>query len=235
MKKLTPELRSQLAAEYVLGVLGSAARRRFERLMRADKALGDAVQYWEARFAGLTSALKPVEPSTGVWAMIERQTGGAPMADSDSPGFFERAGFWQLLAAAASVAAISLGIALRLGPAPAMPENAYVAVVADAKQKPMWIVTADAKKGMLTLKAIGSHQYPAEQDAELWLVMKDDPRPVSLGMLPRDGKMEMKLKSKMMPMIEHGIMVAVSMEPAGGSPTGQPTGPVVYQAAFVRS
>ena len=124
---------------------------------------------------------------------------------------------------------------MRLGPSPAVPQHAYVAVVADAKQKPMWIITADAKKGMLKLKAVGSHQWPASQDAELWLVMKDDPKPVSLGKLPHEGTMEMKLEKKMMPMIEHGIMVAVSMEPAGGSPTGQPTTPVVYQAAFVRS
>jgi anti-sigma-K factor RskA len=88
---------------------------------------------------------------------------------------------------------------------------------------------------MLKVKAMGEYPMPAGKDMELWLVMKDVPAPVSLGLLPHAGTMEKKLPPEMMPMIEHGVAVAVSMEPAGGSKTGLPTGPVVLSAPLVQS
>ena len=66
---------------------------------------------------------------------------------------------------------------------------------------------------------------PADRDLELWSLMRDDARPRSLGVLPMEGR---RMKATLAP----GTRLLVSLEPKGGSPTGQPTGPVLYGGAM---
>ena len=61
---------------------------------------------------------------------------------------------------------------------------------------------------------------------ELWLLPADRP-PVSLGLLEPAGDNRRPLTPEVERMLQAGAMLAVSLEPPGGSPTGQPTGPVV--------
>ena len=56
-----PDLQQRLAAEYVLGTLHGASRRRFEQLLATDPGLLQAVRYWEQRLHPWTSAARPVE------------------------------------------------------------------------------------------------------------------------------------------------------------------------------
>ena len=52
-------------------------------------------------------------------------------------------------------------------------------------------------------------------------------KPASLGVIPAEGKV-------VPPGIKAGTMLLVSLEPKGGSPTGQPTGPVLYAGKLSR-
>ena len=54
--------------------------------------------------------------------------------------------------------------------------------------------------------------------------------PVSLGLLPVEGRTKRDLTSAQQMALVNSAQVAVSIEPDGGSPTGLPTGPVVYTA-----
>ena len=48
----------------------------------------------------------------------------------------------------------------------------------------------------------------------------------------RGGKGKVELSEAQKVLIDKPIALAVSLEPKGGSPTGQPTGPVLYQRAL---
>jgi anti-sigma-K factor RskA len=66
---------------------------------------------------------------------------------------------------------------------------------------------------------------------ELWAITADG-KPISLGVIPADGSGKIELSEVQKVLITKPIALAVSLEPKGGSPTGQPTGPVLYQGAL---
>ena len=79
---------------------------------------------------------------------------------------------------------------------------------------------------------------PAGMDAggkapELWVIPADG-RPRSLGMIRERAAATMIVPVPMRAMIAGGVTLAVSLEPQGGSPTGQPTGPVVMSGTMSR-
>lgn len=57
--------------------------------------------------------------------------------------------------------------------------------------------------------------------------------PVSLGLLPSQGEAVLSVSAQALPLLERGAPLAVSIEPPGGSPTGQPAGPVAYQGKLI--
>ena len=79
MKYDNPDLQDILAAEYALGTLTGAARRRFERLMAADPALGRMVETWEQRLNALGGGLLPVAPPPELKLAIERRIAAEPI------------------------------------------------------------------------------------------------------------------------------------------------------------
>ncbi|AHE57494.1 hypothetical protein NX02_29665 [Sphingomonas sanxanigenens DSM 19645 = NX02] len=71
------------------------------------------------------------------------------------------------------------------------------------------------------------------KSAELWVIPAGG-QPVSLGLV-RPGEMNtLTIRAEIRPMINGEATLAISIEPAGGSPTGQPTGPVVAAGRVTR-
>jgi anti-sigma-K factor RskA len=89
---------------------------------------------------------------------------------------------------------------------------------------PVLLATAEPN-GMLSVRPDGTIAVPSDRDLELWELDAGETRPRSLGVLPATGR---QLAAALMP----GTQLLVSLEPRGGSPTGQPTGPVVYSGRF---
>jgi anti-sigma-K factor RskA len=58
-------------------------------------------------------------------------------------------------------------------------------------------------------------------------------KPVSLGLVGTDPMQELTISKELAPLINRASGLALSVEPAGGSPTGQPTGPVLYKGPCV--
>ena len=73
---------------------------------------------------------------------------------------------------------------------------------------------------------------PAGHDYELWALPKGA-SPVSLGVLPAEGASSRILTAIQKKALASSSQVAVSIEPIGGSPTGQPTGEVVFVAPLL--
>jgi anti-sigma-K factor RskA len=226
MRYEDPGLREQLAAEYVLGTMPSRSRRRFERLMTEDPALARVVAVWAERLAPIDAATAAEDPPARVWRAVEARIAadGAPPAPAH--GWFGSVPFWRGLALAATAAAAGLVIYVaaftgRPGP----PTPAVVAVLADQSGDPSWIAVAGPRRGEVSVSAVRSQGEDTRHSFELWSIAGGTPHPLGL-LRPQSGSAAIIRAAQLPP---PGDLLAVSLEPPEGSPTGLPTGPVVSQ------
>jgi anti-sigma-K factor RskA len=221
MKYDNPELKQRLAAEYVLGTLEGRARDRFIALLARDPDLQRITRHWESRLNAWGNALPPEKPPEQVWANIRARLG----IDFEPEPFFNLA-FWRYWAIGATLtAAILLGfIMLRPAPAPLL----ELAVISTPDGRPNWLVRLDPPHQRLTVSTL----FPVDVDAaanvlELWAVPEGKP-PVSLGLLRMHDKTAgLTLSARGAQALAMAGTLVISLEPAGGSPTGLPTGPVI--------
>jgi len=221
MKRDEPENLDLLAAEFVLGTLVGAARRSFARRRERDPFVDRRVRAWEERFAVLTMRQAPVAPSPAVWRAIEGRIGAAG-----------RNGWRALAAAAAVIAVLGLGWMLWQELRPGEPQA--TAVVASEAGAALWRVELAADGNHVEVATVGDVRYPDARSLELW-ALPADAAPVSLGLMPASGSVRLALDDRQRAALALAANVAVSDEPEGGSPTGAPTGPVLYVAALART
>jgi anti-sigma-K factor RskA len=222
--------RQALAAEYVLGSLRGPARRRFERLMAQRPDWREEVERWSEQLAGFAASVPEAPPAPAVWSRIRDRIEPSRMR-SAAPAALR---WWRTLAAVASLAAIVLAIALiaRGPPAVIAPQ---VALLKDEQARTGWVLSlAPGRSGRPELRAIVEGAAPiADRAFELWALPGAGAAPVSLGLLPAQGDAVLSVPEQVRPILEQGAALAVSVEPPGGSPTGQPTGPILYQGKLI--
>jgi anti-sigma-K factor RskA len=216
MNLLLGELPDRLAAEYVLGTLTGGARRRFDALLPAHPSLRQAVAGWEKRLLPMALRAEPVQPAQRTWAAIEDKLGWAPPARASS----WRLRFWQAFAAVATVAAVMLGTMTH---APQPTEAPMIVVLHATKGTETLVAGVSADRQQLSIQPLQKVALTPDRSLELWALKKDGP-PASLGVIASDRLTA--LSKKTLPKDTKGL--AVSLEPLGGSPTGAPTGPVLF-------
>ena len=222
-----PTLVDQLASAYVLGTLGVAARRRFERLLIERFDARAAAWAWETRLNRLGEAAPRIAPSPLLWQKIASRLEGAPPRTS----WWTSLALWRSWSVASSAAAVLVAV-LSLAPG-RMAGPDQVAVVSDAGAVPLWLVSADLESGTLTARAVNPPAAALGRVFELW-VLPAAGAPRSLGVLPVQGQtVDHSLGDELRVSFETASGLAVSVEPLGGSPTGVPTGAVVYQAPLL--
>ena len=215
MNVIRAELADRLAAEYVLGTLNGGARRRFDALLPAHPALRMAVAGWEKRLLPMALKSEPVQPPARVWSAIEDKLGWTPPAKASSL----RVRFWQAFAAAATVAAVVLGTST-----PHVRTEAPMIVVLHATKGSETIVAGlSPDRRQLSIQPLQKVALTPDRSLELWALKKDGP-PASLGVIAADKLTAVNKHA--LPADTKGL--AVSLEPLGGSPTGAPTGPVLF-------
>ena len=223
-----PQLADRLAAEYVAGTLRGPARRRFESLLPAHPMLREATRAWQARLMPLTAPITPVQPSGEVWRRISERIGGETPATRG--GAWNRLPFWRGLAAFASVAAIGLAVLLA-NPTPVPPPIVVVLAptgsTPGATQPATLVASISGDRSTLVTRAIVPVSIQPDRALELGRVPPAG-APRSLGLRP-GGSGTVALRGKVLTGTD---TLAVSLEPAGGSPTGQPTGPILYAGKF---
>jgi anti-sigma-K factor RskA len=92
-----------------------------------------------------------------------------------------------------------------------------------------FVALYDAAAGTVRLVALSGEAVP-DKDFELWAI-EGSAAPVSMGVIPIDTASSIALSAGLRAGLGAGTVLAVSLEPKGGSPTGQPTGPIVAQGA----
>lgn len=224
-----PERADRLAAEYVIGSLRGPARRRFEALLPAHPGLRRAVRRWEERLTPLTAVVVPQSPSPGLWKRIEARIGGpAAAASAGKVLWWRQLGVWRAASALAGGAA--LGLALLLGSAgPAQPPPLIIVLAPPAgsaggvSSSPSFVAGVSADGRSLVTRPLQNVSLQPGHSFELWSVPGTG-SPRSLGLISANGATVVQRKN----LLENAAALAVSLEPPGGSPTGVPTGPVVF-------
>lgn len=213
-----------LAGEYVLGVLSLEDRQKVERRMRSDRQFAAIVSRWEQNLSEFNEEYEAVKPTASVYPKIEKRIFGSPVFGAslwNSLMVWRSVAFGSLfLAAGVLVFAITNEAALR---APA--GKLLSASLAGQNSAISLLANYDASSGRLKVTPVAAGK-PEEKSLELWLIRGSDPAE-ALGILPQTGDGEITLPSELHAKLTEGAIIAVSVEPFGGSPTGKPTGDVV--------
>lgn len=198
MKYADPQLIDHLASAYVLGTLGGAARRRFERLQRDRADVRLAVVLWESRLGELGQAVPPRVPSPRVWAAIEARTRpiatAAPAQASPwrwlQPAGWGTGGWLAGLVTASLLFVLVPGlfvssdqVAMRTGER--LPQS-YVGLLTDAQGNGKLLVSSLRHGRTMTVKVIGPITPPAQGRLVLWAVPANAPA-FMLGTVPASG------------------------------------------------
>jgi anti-sigma-K factor RskA len=178
---------------------------------------------WEKQLAPLARAVPAVEPPPHVWEGIE--TGIGTRASRPTLG----AGVWRALAAGLAALTVLFG-SLYFGEE-RVGQAQYVAVISD-QAAPIWVLQAFTEE--LRVNTINGRPIPLANSYELWMLPGGGAAPVSLGLLPVTGDALLPLDAQAHAVLAQTPTLAVSLEPAGGSPTGLPTGPVLFTAPLLR-
>lgn len=255
--ELASELASEfdaLAAEYVVGTLDAAERVAFEARLGTSPALARAVRQWQARLAPLDAATSPVEPPAEQFDKIisrldvldrldrlDRLDGGDHSSTvgegAEIIQLKRQARIWRgaTISTGSIAAALALfmlftdipGSLIGLDGGPEM-----VAVLESPDRKVVYVASANGKTGKVVVKRLGAGPAPGKAH-ELWAIGGGRDKPQSLGVIARRAEIPVNRIGPATAPYLGGITLAVSLEPEGGSPTGQPTGPVLFTGKFV--
>jgi anti-sigma-K factor RskA len=222
-----PTLADALAAEYAAGTLRGAARRRFEALLPGHPGLRAAVRDWQDRLMPLTTAVTPVAPPPRVWAAVERRLW--PAAASAAAPWWQRLALWRAASAFATVAAVGLAVLLASpGPARAPVVVVLQATGAGELAANTLVASVSGDGRSLVTQPLQPVALQPGRVLELWSVPPQG-APRSLGLIKADGTTVLARDRLPATLLQGGTAaLAVSVEPPGGSPTGVPSGPVVY-------
>lgn len=235
-----PDERDHRAGEYVLGTLIPSERAAMELERTVDPATEAAVRAWQRRLAPFDAAIPPVAPDPRVWAAIAR---ALPRRDKPMPADNDNAVLrlsrqvrrWRNAAIGAGALAAGLALFVALGPlkelAKAPPADRFVAVVSRGGDLPALLVSVDIAAGTAQVRPVGA-ETPAGRSLELWYV-GGGAAPRTLGVIGAAARRVALPADAGLPALSDGVF-AVSVEPPGGSPTGKPTGPVIYSGKLIR-
>jgi anti-sigma-K factor RskA len=229
VKYRNEQIREALAAEYALGTLGGRARRRFERSLKEDPQLRRLVAAWQTRLAPLDEAAAPITPPSRVWRAIQQRTAPA----SRRSRFWNSIGFWRGATLASTMAVALLAAVLLIAP----PREMMVVVMSDDRSHPAIAVSwrpQQVGEKRLHVRVMDHQPMDPGTAWELWMVPPGGGKPVSLGLISTHATQTVVVPPQLQDAINSALALAMSVEPEGGSPTGQPTGPVIYQGPRIR-
>lgn len=228
-----------LAAEYVLGTLSHEERQTVAERRAADKALDRAIEAWERRLSPLVETVAPVAPSPNLYNKIRAQIGLSQHVVSlkaREHALARRANRWRNAFAGATALAASLaGVIVYRDAVVPTEATQYVAVLNAGSDMPAFLLTVDTKTNMCVITAVNPPQQ-SDKTYQVWMVSDKMPKPKSLGMVNKPGEMQtMPMQAGPEMDLFMNASFAVSVEPMGGSPTGLPTGPVLFSGKLVQA
>ena len=230
------DLADALAAQYVTGTLRGAARRRFENLLSGHPALRAATDDWQDRLLPLAAAVAPVAPPARVWRSIEarlwpRTAAAASKAgpSSATSSWWQQLVLWRGLSGLATAAVLVLAVTLVRTP-PAVPPIIVVleGQAGTAAAGASFVASVSGDGQAMVMQPVSAVPLASGRSLELWSVPPQG-GPRSLGLISESGVTVLSRQRLPADLLRGGTAaLAVTLEPQGGSPTGAPTGPVIF-------
>lgn len=231
-----------LAGEYVLGTLDAAERTVIAARRLREPALDAAIRAWERRLAPLDERAPMEEPSEGLFARIMAEIEDRPARGAIGAEIIDlrrRMRRWRAASLASGAVAAALAIALLWADFQdrglQRPEASnYVAVLQKDAASPAFLVEVDLNSRLLTVRPVAAEGQPGKS-YELWMIDGKVGAPKSLGVIADQGFTVRPTPSGYDPSTFENAVYAVTVEPQGGSPTGQPTSPPLWAGKLVRA
>lgn len=215
-----------LIAEYVLGVLTSEERAQVQAMAARDPNVQATISAWESHFASWLDELPHASPGAQVWEAINRQLFAAKAPEPRKrPGLWLNPGFWRWTSAALAACLLASIITLVQPPQPTAP--AMLARLEQADGNTLFAATVQAGGTRVLFVPTQSTSWQ-DHSAQAWVIAGDG-KPRSLGLLPANAAAALTVPADLAAALKEGVVLAVSLEPVNGSPTGLPTGPVIAQ------
>ncbi len=237
---MTRDDQDRLAAEHVLGLLEGEERGLAERLLGSDAAFQALVQQWRTRFAEWDNTAADVAPGDALWQRIETGIEGesarvapgpaAPARRASSPGLlrglWDSLTFWRGFGLVGAMAALLLAVGMGYFAEKATRQPTLVAVLMNQTNQPGAVLRTFAD-GRVELTPLGDMEIPHNHSIQVWTFPDPNGAPVSVGVVQTPRTVQLDLRN--LPQPHSNQLFAISVEPLSGSPTGQPTGPVVMK------
>lgn len=228
-------------AEYVLGVLDADERAAVEDDIAKDPRAAGEVAWWQQRLMPLAEDVASATPPGHVWTRIQDALGASPRRAAPPPaslrhGFWDSLALWRWIASGAGAIAAACIVALvvlpRASVTPGVRPATYMAsTITQANGQVGWTATVDLQHARMIVVPATPQSLPVGRAPELWLIPAGQ-KPIAVGMIASDAPTAIKLDPALLARLGPTAALAVSIEPPGGSPTGQPTGPVIGKGAI---
>ncbi len=248
-----------LAAEYVLGVLDADQRRSAMQRVQTDLQFASEVATWEQHFSPWLENIAPMAVADHIWPRIQQSLGllspvradRTVMPTSSSSSWWDSVSVWRWLSAGGFAAAAASLFALMInakGPqtAPAPPTPiATVPVPVPDEAKPDMVAAITADDGSAAFMATIDSQHgkimmvpvtaniPTGKVPELWLIPEGGAAQ-SLGLLDPTRAHSVDIPDAMRSAFAADAVLAITLEPPGGAPSGTATGPVIAKGGIFR-
>ena len=220
-----------LAAEYVLGTLDAAERTAVAARRPREPALDAAIDAWESRLSPLAESIPPSAPPQGVFEKIEARLDAPPAPAANIVDLRRRLSRWRAAALVSGARAASLVVGVAVWPLVSPPSREFVAVLQKDAASPAFVINVNIDTRVLTVRPVAAPSDP-QHSYQLWLVDARLGAPKSLGVVD-DGESSVHKAANIDRAIVENATYAVSLEPRGGSPTGAPTGPVLFTGKLI--
>ena len=216
---------TEIAAEYVLRVLPADAHRAAAVRAASEPAFAAEVRAWESRFVPMMDEIPAVVPEPALKKELMARLFGREENDIQST----RAVIWQALAALGFAAAAALAVIAFMPQTPVVTRDGprFVAELSNADETTRLFAVYSPESGALNISWT-ARPTTEGRDVQLWGLV-DGNDPVSIGVLPEGTTATLALPQVLLANTA-GLVLAISDEPQGGSPTGLPTGDVLAAA-----
>jgi anti-sigma-K factor RskA len=212
-------------AEFVLGTLPADERRALQARREQDPALDARILEWEARLSAMADDVEPVEPDPALFARIEQALG---RDDSNVIALRRQVNRWRWSTALASAAAVVLVAVLTFQPEPEKATESFVAVFQHNDQQPAFLLTVNLQDRQVNIRPVTAQAKP-DKSYQLWIKADElGPNPQSVGVLGDRFELDNDALKQYDPALLRDATFGISVEPPGGSPTGQPTSPAIH-------